>query len=165
MGFDAAFRTTHGQGCFGYVQSLPVTQQEGFPLTRGEIFQGRLDQVQGFSLQQGGMGCRKSMMFFIYFKGFERIALFVVARVEGGKLDYVPRPGAGAAIRVADGILQDALKQWSQFLGRPVAIFLGKPHHAVLHDIEGGFLVAHGENRLFEGAPLDAGEEVGKLGA
>ena len=45
------------------------------------------------------------------------------------------------------------------------AVLLGEPQHRVLHDVERRFLVAHGEHRLLERAPLDALQERRKLAA
>jgi len=75
----------------------------------------------------------------------------------------MPRPGARTTIRITDGVLQDTLKQGRQFFRRSIAVFFRETHHAVLHDIERGFLVTHGEYGLLEGAPLDTGEKIGKL--
>ena len=46
MRFDAALRAAHDGGCFGQVHLLPVTQQEGFPLTRGQKLQFLFDLAQ-----------------------------------------------------------------------------------------------------------------------
>src|SRR6267143_1676606 len=44
-----------------------------------------------------------------------------------------------------------------------MAGLLGEPQHRVLHDVERGLLVAYGEDRLLECAPLDALQKRRKL--
>jgi hypothetical protein len=61
--------------------------------------------------------------------------------------------------------LQDSLEQHWPLGHWPVAILLGKAHHCVLDDIQRGLLVSNGKHRLFEGATLDAGKEIGKFGS
>ena len=45
--------------------------------------------------------------------------------------------GIAAPEMVANRVLHDALKEHRQLFSRPVAIFFGKPHHRVLHDVKG----------------------------
>jgi hypothetical protein len=65
-----------------------------------------------------------------------------------------------AAVEVADRILEDALKEQRQFRGRPPRIALSQPQHRILNDVQCRLLVADGEQRLLEGAPLYFCEEV-----
>ena len=64
---------------------------------------------------------------------------------------------------VVDGVLQDALKQHRQFRQRLGGVFFGKPQHRILDDVECGVLVAHGKQRLLEGAAFDLCEKVRNL--
>jgi hypothetical protein len=66
---------------------------------------------------------------------------------------------------IPDRVLQDSLEQGRQLAGRAIAVALGNAQHGVLHDVERRLLVAYGEQRLLEGAPLDALEERRKLAA
>ena len=132
-------------------------------MTWRQILECPLDVVECFDLQQGGVRGGEWTAFFIYFKVFQRVGKFVVRRGERRELHCMPHPGARAAIKVADGVLQDTLKQERQFIDRIPTIFFGQTHHAVLNDIEGGILVAHSKHGLFEGAALDAGKKIGKL--
>ena len=60
---------------------------------------------------------------------------------------------------IVDRVLQDALEQHRQLGGRFISIFLGQLEHGVLDDVERRVVVAHGEHRLLERAPLDFCEE------
>lgn len=64
-----------------------------------------------------------------------------------------------AAVKVADGVLQNALKQRRQLRYRSVAVALGQLEHGVLHDIQGIFLVMHGKPGRFIGPALDISEK------
>ena len=98
------------------------------------------------------------------------------SKVSSGSESSSSRPGASdessvvhsertflAPETVADRVLQDALEEQRQLPAGGRRVLLGEPQHRVLHDVERRFLVAHGEHRLLEGAPLDAGEEIGQL--
>ena len=51
MRLDAAFGATHSGSGLGNIQFFPITQQEGFTLTRGQVLQSFLHKGKGFSLQ------------------------------------------------------------------------------------------------------------------
>ena len=55
---------------------------------------------------------------------------------------------------------QDALEEHGQLVRRLVAVVLGQARHAVLHDIQGRFLIAHMVQRALEGALFHALQEV-----
>ena len=143
MGLDTTFGAPHGNGGFGNIQAFPVTQQEGLALTRRQILQGFLDEIQGFGLQQGGLGQGKRANFLIYFNVFKRVARIVGITLEGGQGNQMPGTRACPAIVVADGILQDALEQQRQLAGRSVSILFRQAHHRILDDIQSDILVAH----------------------
>ena len=60
-----------------------------------------------------------------------------------------PEPVQGA-------VGQDAVEQHGQFLRGFVAVMLRQFQHAVLHDVQGGLLVADVVNRTFERSFLHA---------
>ena len=64
---------------------------------------------------------------------------------------------------VQGAVGQDPLEQHGQFGQRLVAVVLGQLHHAVLDDVQGGFLVANVVDRALESPFLDAFQEVGKF--
>jgi len=64
---------------------------------------------------------------------------------------------------VERAIRQDPLEQHRQFVGRLVPVVLSQLHHAVLHDVQGGLLVAHVIDRALESPLFDALEEVGEF--
>jgi len=64
---------------------------------------------------------------------------------------------------VADGVLQDALEQHGQFIGRFRSVFVDKLKHGVLHYIQRHVLVPYRKQRLFVGAALGLGEKSGKF--
>ena len=64
---------------------------------------------------------------------------------------------------IAHRVLQNALKQHWQFPRWPRRIFFGEFHHRVLDDVQCGVFVSHGVHRAFEGAFLDADQEVGEF--
>ena len=61
---------------------------------------------------------------------------------------------------ITNGILQNALEQHWQFLGRFVAIFFRQLEHGVLNDVQCGVIVSHGKYRMFECAALNAAEKL-----
>ena len=61
---------------------------------------------------------------------------------------------------ITDGILQNALEQHRQFLGRFVAVFFRELEHRILNDVQRRVIVAHGKNRMFICAALDAAEKL-----
>ena len=85
-----------------------------------------------------------------------RIDAFVSALTSGdaGKYEAMARDNFSPEFLAAR-----SPEQRRQFLGGAVAIAFRKAQHRVLDDVERRLLVAHGENGLLEGAPLDAGEE------
>ena len=66
-----------------------------------------------------------------------------------------------AAEPIQGAVGKDALKEHRQLVGRFVPIVLGQSHHAVLHDVQGRFLVANVVQRALEGTLVHALEEVG----
>ena len=55
---------------------------------------------------------------------------------------------------------QNAVKQHRQLVGRFVAVMRGQFHHAVLHDVQSRFFIAHVVQRALEGTLFDAFEEI-----
>jgi hypothetical protein len=55
---------------------------------------------------------------------------------------------------------QDALEKQRQLGRGPVDVLLGQTDHRILHDVQSGVVVAHGEGRALERAFLDTLEEV-----
>jgi hypothetical protein len=64
---------------------------------------------------------------------------------------------------IAYRILQYALEQQRQLFRGPIAILFRQSHHGILHDIQRRMIVAHGVSSLFESAPLDLDQKVGKF--
>jgi len=62
-----------------------------------------------------------------------------------------------------NGVLQDALKQQGQFVGRLVAIFLGQLDHCILDNVERYFIFAHCIHGLFEGPAFNHFREIGEF--
>ena len=58
---------------------------------------------------------------------------------------------------------QDAVKQHGQFIGGFVAVMRGQLHHAVLHDVQGRFLIADVVERALKGSLFNADEEIGEF--
>jgi hypothetical protein len=86
--------------------------------------------------------------------------------VLGGKRGEQCRPEGThllPAVIVANGVLQDALKQHGEFIHRLVAIFFGEFEHGILHDVQRCMFVANRKQRLFVGASLDFGKELRKF--
>jgi hypothetical protein len=57
--FHTALGASHRFGRFGHIHVLPVTHEEGFPLTRRELLYLVVDQAQGllaFDLVRAGLG-------------------------------------------------------------------------------------------------------------
>lgn len=95
---------------------------------------------------------------------FQRILLltgFIMAECRQQRDPEIAHPAA--AHLVAHRVLQDALEQHRKFFCRPVAVFLRKLEHGVLHRVQRGVIVAQGELCLPERAPLHAGEKIGKF--
>jgi hypothetical protein len=94
------------------------------------------------------------------FNGFERIVFFVVW---AGKSRQQSGPHAAyflSAIKIANDVLQDALKKHREFVEWFVTIFLREFHHRVLHDVQRRFFISDREQGLLVGAFFDAGEEI-----
>lgn len=59
-----------------------------------------------------------------------------------------------SAVKIADGILQNALEQHRQLRCRLVAIFFRQLEHGILHDVQRSLFIAHCEQRLLVGTAL-----------
>jgi hypothetical protein len=68
-----------------------------------------------------------------------------------------------AAKIVVDRVLQDALEKHRQFGRGLCGVFLSQLEHRVLHHIERGVLVSHGEHCLLECAAFDPCQEGGQF--
>lgn len=55
------------------------------------------------------------------------------------------------------------MKQHRQLFGGFIAVVLAEFHHAVLHDVEGGFLIANMKPCALKSTFFDAFKELGKL--
>ena len=161
MGLYASFRAAHCLCCFGGVHPFPITQQEGFPLTRGKPVELMFNQADDlFLLQCGRRGIWRALVFIIlqYLKGIERV-LFM-SGCEGGDQFDPCVPDGFSAVMVADGVLQYALEQRRQFSCRFTAILFGKLDHRILHDIQSLVRIVNRIERLFVCAAIHAAEEL-----
>jgi len=93
-------------------------------------------------------------------EGVERVVLVVLGAGEGRQQCGPHIADLLAAIVIPDRVLQNALEQHGKLGERLVTVFLGEPHHRVLHDVECRLFVADREQGLLEGPFFDAGEEV-----
>jgi hypothetical protein len=66
----------------------------------------------------------------------------------------------GSTVKIAYRVLENPLEKQGQFCRRPCGILFRKTQHRVLDDVQRRVLVANRELGLFEGPPLDAGEEI-----
>ena len=64
---------------------------------------------------------------------------------------------------IADGVLQDTLKQHGILLHGLVAVFFREFHHGILNYIKCHMFVAHRVQRLLVGTTLGFGEKFGKF--
>jgi len=55
------------------------------------------------------------------------------------------------------------MEQRPPFLLAALGVASDQLQHGILHDVQRGMLVAYGKLRLFIGASLGLGEEIGKL--
>ena len=93
--------------------------------------------------------------------GLKRIGLVLIpARGQRRKQGSPQRAYFLSAIEIPDSVLQDALKQHRQFLGRFVSVLFSQLQHGILHDVQCSLVVANREHRLLERAPLYAGKKV-----
>src|SRR5688572_21743020 len=157
--FHAALRAVHRPRGVGHVQFFPITQNESFPLTFWQAVYLLPNNFKHLSLlklrRRGGLRAR--------IIGFEHVALVVLVGTERGEQRGPRRAHFLAPVPVADRVLHDAVEQRGQLGRRQVPVLFREAQHGVLHDIERGFLVAHGEHCLLECALLDALQERGKL--
>jgi hypothetical protein len=62
-------------------------------------------------------------------------------------------------VEIANGILQNTLKQQRQLLAWPVTVTIGQFEHRILNDVQRSVVVADGKNSLFECTALHLEEE------
>ena len=164
MGFHAPLGATHYLGGFSDVELLPITQDKGLTLTRRQSFNFLLDDPHGLRPRNLVVGALRLLGPVLRLQSFQGIVIGIVrlgaSRCHGREKGGPEGTHLGTAEMVAGGVLQDALEQQRQFLGRAVAVFFGQAHHGFLHDVERGFVVAHGENRLLVGAALDFSQKI-----
>ena len=85
MGFNATLRATHGGGCFSHIELFPVTQQEGFSLTGGQLLDRAFDYAKHLfllQLRRWGFG---NISFVIYLKCLQRVTIFIVVPALAGE--------------------------------------------------------------------------------
>ena len=164
MGFDAALRATHHGCCLGDVQFFPITQQKRLPLTLWQPLQfflnyfNNLSSFQEFGGPIPGLGSIRAL------QGLERVGIVVFPpRGEGREQRHPQRPHLLPAIKVANGVLKDALEEHRQLGRRLGTVLLSKLEHGVLHYIECALRLPDREQRLLVRASLYAREELGQF--
>ena len=157
----AALRASHGLGGLRDVQFLPVTHEESLALTRRQAAKLLFNDFKNLSPFQ--LVRRRFLAVGVagLLQGFQRILVVLLAapgaRRGQQRWSTASAPsGAGTSrgSRSAGcaGTAAAALRRRGRRSSR-------QPQHRVLHDVERRFLVADGEHRLLEGAPLDARQE------
>ena len=163
---DAALRATHDRRRLGHIEFLPVTQQEGFSLTRRQLRQPlprSASRIWPATPSPPHSRCRAN----------RPAASSVSSRSKSPSSSPAtrsPRSSARRALRTFwrrnQSIVALDRMRWNSSgssAGGPVGVLLGQPDHRVLHDVERRIVVAHGIDRALEGALLDALEEVGEF--
>src|SRR5574337_237981 len=161
MRLDAAFGTTHRGGGLGDVEFFPVTQQEGFALTRGQRRHLGLDRLHDLDPRHRVGRALGAEHGFDRFESFEQVVVAVFAcgvEVRQVLQHRIAHPQATEVVHRR--VRQDALEQQRQLGRGTVGVAFGQPDHRVLDDVQRGVVVADGVHDPLEGALLDALEEV-----
>ena len=127
MCFNAALRAPHDSRRFSHVHFLPITQQEGFSLTCGNLFQSPLNLGHHLLLVQLFFGNIGNLPQLLGFQAFQKVViiliiLFFQAAHEGGP----PGTTLIAPKVIAEGVLQDPLKPRGELFWGPIMVFFCK---------------------------------------
>jgi hypothetical protein len=160
---DAAFRAAHHGCCFGYIHILPVTHQESLALTRRQTLDFLLDDMhdlRAFDL----VGAAFAISVPAWASNVSSRSLSSPSRSSRRFEKASPRccaPSGGGTSRgwCSAGCAGTAAAVRRQACRR----IFRQLDHGVLHDVQRGFVVAHGEHGLLEGASFHAGEKVGEF--
>ena len=161
----AAFRATHGLRRFTDIELLPITQQEGLPLTLRERLDRFLDDRHDLRLlepvRRGGRHAARAS------------STSKVSRGSSSSSSPVRPRDDQSEVQVERTLVR---RKWSRMpfwrmrwkrsgnssAGR-AGVVLRQLEHRVLDDVERRLLVLDGEDALLEGASLHRGEEVGQF--
>ena len=160
MCFHASLRAAHRCGRLGSVHVLPVTQKEGFPLTRRELLQRLFNGRHGLGLLEGGERLIFANGAVLRFENFEHVEILIrISPAQTGKVRGVLIARLGTTEMVEDRVLQNAREQHRQLVGGLLRIAFGELHHRVLHDVQRGIVIARGVGGVLECTTLDRGEK------
>ena len=80
MRFDTALGATHGSRRFGNVHFLPVTHEEGFPLTSGQLLDLDFNFLENLATFHGGLGAFVAFRAFHHLQSFQHVEFAIIAR-------------------------------------------------------------------------------------
>ncbi len=94
----------------------------------------------------------------------ERIRIILRLASESGQRRHPQAANPGAAVRIENRVVQDALEQRREFFSRTPAVAGGEFQHRVLNHIERGVVILQRPQGLPECASFDAFKKRGKFG-
>src|SRR5204862_2459805 len=142
----------------------PITQQKRLALTLGQSLQFFLNYFNNLRLFQEFRGPIPGFGSIRALQGLERVGIVVFPpRRKGREQRHPQRAHLLPTIKVANGVLKDALEEHRKLRRRLAPVLLRKLEHGVLHYIEGALRLPDREQRLLVRASLYAREELGQF--